>query len=1840
MDSPDEAESDPGSWSIDQVVQELCYNPTPKWSPKDQPQLIPDRQLLENTLRQNHVDGDNLLALDMGVLRDDLGVMSFGQRRAILRAIDYLRLHSRSYQQMAFQADSIARMQPGTSTPQLSRHSMLPQSPAHAGLGLIPSIEPRHPTHSPSVYSNNFGFQQPSLPQDLSTFESKPPISEKPPSLTRRPPEIPSILPTIAHDTAAKKEESRPTAPEPRPVLPQRSKREYVVVNGRKKIAPTFMSPLHEGPVESCDGAYLSSTAVPLQDVFYHRISTGFGDVFYRPPVDESSDFLIGGRFSTGQRLGVASHMKQFLRQGTGKLASGAAYKIPYKDPGRAHEPYSEHYFTLFPQDSGRPRVFRAQDHPEIMGILNANRRARKGIIPPVYEETRGELGQEENSQWTDLDYLLEKYPVDASDEVLPAYGDSGDEGEFDEDTWREIQEEEAEKIRESSYMTRAEVDAVIDQTIKEMRQDWHETKRPKIQLKAWRMWMKAARKKGRQQELTYVRHQKQRFERMMLKTRKAIADDIWRNAIEVKKQCQSVEAAVHQHEEYQHYEAVLNQDTPPERPTERALRVSRGRPKQDLEEGEELIESETEPFTDEEDDFLVDDSSDVGSIHHEPDMEEWDPVIPPSSAAGGTGVKSAQPTPAPTEPIKVASILELREADSTPDPHENDADVETSEDEIITPARKRQTSQKAISPMRLKVPPKTPVRKHVLSIPADPSQPTAAGSESDSENSDFDRAPRLPKTRYRGRGRTQLEPVDLTFSSPTNGSARSAIEESTDFSVHTPELNPAPKISPDLAEREREPDDDSGLPPYADVEGMRDEVDWSDLEMIDSCVPDKRRALAKAVYELDPDTVIDLDRCLKSFPPRDRKNILVSGLLVLSEEESEIEGVKPKHQPSAHLLVLLYITFVCGQNMVDRAHLTDRCCDDAYNDIDKAPKPFFDLLDELIDLFKKHEHQSRSLPRIKRKRDQGDVKLDVLDDADLQMTDASTDFVAPEEPPSTHKKRKRMVEESQEARSLQMSDRLRIQEQEDRRKKMAKKFAQMTAEGTTITEPVNTTEPYVYLHPHIAQRVKPHQLSGIQFMWREIIEDPKHQGCILAHTMGLGKTMQVVSLLVTIALCNQSEDPSIRNQIPSHLRKSKTLILCPASLVENWFDELLMWTPDVTVLGTIYKHDKPDPNIVAEWSRTGGVLLTGYERFRGAIEKNEKAKKQGNVQVDIGKVLLEVPNLVIADEAHRLKNASSTINKVAKRLKTTSRIALTGSPLNNHLEEYHTMVDWIAPNYLGDIVQFKAKYSEPIKDGLWADSTAFERRVSLRKLHVLRRDLDPKITRADISAIAKDMPPKTEFFITLPLTDIQKQAYNIYVKYMLQTMRGQKDKSSRTANIWAWINMLGWLCHHPSCFLSKMQERADREREERAEQGRADNQTSADEAHGPNEHSDPITPENPEADHDFDISGPMEEALQEVKEIFKDLDQPTLIDDPSLSYRTQAVREIVRQTMVVGDKTLIFSHSIPTLNYLERMLENMNCSYCRLDGKTKMSARQAATKKFNQHGGYQVFLISMRAGGLGLNLQGANRVIIFDFSFNPTHEEQAIGRAYRLNQKTPVFVYRFQAGGTFEDVLFNTAIFKTQLFGRVVDKKRPTRHATKNMAEYLFPAKDVPLQDFKDCLGKDPEVLDSVVDELDFIRGIVLTETFQKEDDEQLNEEEQKKAEEEYRDEQLLRDNPAAYHAKKAAEQATYLRKQQQPAYPYPGRFSLPNQPPPSTAPTYPANSTFRPQSGTPPFPAAREDLDLPPATLQPPSAPRGVPWAYDDLFRNLIEPDTGASAGAGERSVDDGDVRMNGVE
>jgi hypothetical protein len=164
--------------------------------------------------------------------------------------------------------------------------------------------------------------------------------------------------------------------------------------------------------------------------------------------------------------------------------------------------------------------------------------------------------------------------------------------------------------------------------------------------------------------------------------------------------------------------------------------------------------------------------------------------------------------------------------------------------------------------------------------------------------------------------------------------------------------------------------------------------------------------------------------------------------------------------------------------------------------------------------------------------------------------------------------------------------------------------------------------------------------------------------------------------------------------------------------------DELLIWAPE-GVLGELRKIDAGIPlhtrvDTVDDWYNDGGILVLGYEMFRGLVNNTkrkgtEMAALDEEQHAQVLKQLTGGPNIIIADEAHKLKNAAAAVTVAASQFRSRSRIALTGSPLANNIEEYHSMIEWVAPNYLGPAVEFRAKYVEPIQAGLYHDSNPYE---------------------------------------------------------------------------------------------------------------------------------------------------------------------------------------------------------------------------------------------------------------------------------------------------------------------------------------------------------------------------------------------------------------------------------------------------------------------------------------------------------------------------------------------------
>ncbi|EAQ90939.1 hypothetical protein CHGG_02874 [Chaetomium globosum CBS 148.51] len=644
----------------------------------------------------------------------------------------------------------------------------------------------------------------------------------------------------------------------------------------------------------------------------------------------------------------------------------------------------------------------------------------------------------------------------------------------------------------------------------------------------------------------------------------------------------------------------------------------------------------------------------------------------------------------------------------------------------------------------------------------------------------------------------------------------------------------------------------------------------------------------------------------------------------------------------------------------------------------------------------------------------------------DHSSTDASSSDEMPI--PSTKKRRRRKRRDTN-ALHLRRGNLKRDEEYARRARELRERLAQQGSVSSKHARLIineskeSDDQALIYINDHIGSRIKDHQIDGVRFMWNQVVVDSSfRQGCLLAHTMGLGKTMQVITLLVVVAESSASPDESIRSQIPESLRESRTLILCPPSLVDNWQDEIRMWAPD-EVLGPVHTLETQNTpssreSVIQTWAASGGVLILGYTMFTILVNSGE----------DMAKLLQETPNLVISDEAHYIKNPESLRHQAAANFATTSRIAMTGSPLTNNT---------------------------------------------------------PKCTRRDLKVLLNELPKKKEFIITLPLTKVQMRVYRAYIEW---TTGHSSEIKNNQAMAWSLVAKLTLVLAHPFIFKTMLEAKAKSSK--------------------------------PEGGDELDMP-------EHVRSDLLALVSFREIEDYALSNKIVVLLRILDECKKAKDKVLVFSQSIPTLDYIENIFKRKRVVYQRLDGSTKMSTRQASVKKFNTDAESQVYLVSTRSGGVGLNIHGANRVVIFDFKYSPTDEQQAIGRAYRLGQTKPVYVYWLTVGGTFEDTIHNNAIFKAQLAKRVVDKKNPDPWSTR-YSDYFKMPREVDQEDLSGSFGHD-KVLDVLLESEEIsqlMRNITSTETFEREETYELTPEEKLQAEKDIEMERLRSRNPEEFKA------------------------------------------------------------------------------------------------------------------
>ncbi|XP_034539868.1 transcriptional regulator ATRX-like [Notolabrus celidotus] len=617
------------------------------------------------------------------------------------------------------------------------------------------------------------------------------------------------------------------------------------------------------------------------------------------------------------------------------------------------------------------------------------------------------------------------------------------------------------------------------------------------------------------------------------------------------------------------------------------------------------------------------------------------------------------------------------------------------------------------------------------------------------------------------------------------------------------------------------------------------------------------------------------------------------------------------------------------------------------------------------------------------------------------------------------------------------------------------------------------TKETLVQVHRNLVTKLKPHQVDGVQFIWDSCCESVKKanstpgSGCILAHCMGLGKTLQVVTFIHTVLLSQK-------------LKFRTALVVCPLNTILNWINEFKQWQENmgqekvkVAELATL----KPAERIRAlqKWQREGGVIIMGYEMYRNL----SLAQKISNVdgKKEIRRLLVDPgPDIVVCDEGHILKNESSKISKAMNAIKTRRRVVLTGTPLQNNLTEYHCMVNFIKKNLLGSLKEFRNRFINPIQNGQCADSTPKDVRVMKKRAHVLHAMLVGCVQRKDYSELTQFLPPKYEYVLAVRVTPLQCQLYRHYLKH-ISGAGSIADKANMkiAANLFKDFQVLGRIWTHPWClqlnFISK-EKRLKKKNPVKAAPLfypllRTGGPTVTESALNQNKGKEGnIHGGSAAVTTDVSRVGPAVEG--ETANIisgdwrwFSNMVSKRDAKIIEHSGKMVLLFEILRMAEDLGDKVLVFSQSLTSLDLIEGFLEAAhyardqgsfkvgswikNIDYYRLDGSTPAARRKDFADQFNNTANVRgrLFLISTKAGSLGINLVASNRVIIFDASWNPSHDIQSIYRVYRFGQLKQVFVYRFLAQGTMEEKIYDRQVTKQSLSYRVVDQQQIERHFT-----------------------------------------------------------------------------------------------------------------------------------------------------------------------------------------------------
>ncbi|KAK9322656.1 SNF2 family N-terminal domain-containing protein [Lipomyces orientalis] len=505
-----------------------------------------------------------------------------------------------------------------------------------------------------------------------------------------------------------------------------------------------------------------------------------------------------------------------------------------------------------------------------------------------------------------------------------------------------------------------------------------------------------------------------------------------------------------------------------------------------------------------------------------------------------------------------------------------------------------------------------------------------------------------------------------------------------------------------------------------------------------------------------------------------------------------------------------------------------------------------------------------------------------------------------------------------------------------------------------------------VVVDPYLSKFLRPHQRDGVQFLYECVMgmKAIPGNGALLADEMGLGKTLMTIALAWTLLKQNP-----VWGRPPV---ASKVMIVCPVTLIGNWKREFRKWLGRDRV--AVFPVDGKAKLRDFTNGKVYQVMIIGYEKLR-------------LVQSELKHVTFD---LVVCDEGHRIKSANNKSALALRTLKTPRRVLLTGTPIQNDLGEFFSMIDFVNPGLFDSYNAFKKEFELPIMRSRQPDARKHDIELGRARSEELAKLTKTFVLRRTADILAKYLPPKHEFVVFCKPTRSQ---LDICKELLESKVMKSLIKSDDMSNHLRAITALKKVCNSPKLLLVNASDATDT--------------------------------------FVSTIDRTKAQTARSGKLVFLESFLQQLHDE-------------------TDEKVVLVSSFTQTLDLLQSLLASLAMPFHRLDGSTPMKKRQEIVDTFNAADQARsfAFLLSAKSGGAGINLVGASRLILFDTDWNPSVDLQAMARIHRDGQKRAVYIYRLLTTGCIDEKIFQRQLTKKGLADNLMDGKADSSENSFTMSE------------------------------------------------------------------------------------------------------------------------------------------------------------------------------------------------